>query len=126
MFPIVNRICRKDLEWKIKLRKTLKPYVSNFFKNFSSINWDFLINFLIDKFFFKYNVDVKYFLVFVLFFKDFFFNSFLSFSLNEKKADVKKFFTNKIDVMCRDLLSSQLIYNTDNMLIFFLNLFLEG
>jgi hypothetical protein len=84
-----------------------------------------LINFLIDKFFFKYNVDVKYFLVFVLFFKDFFFNSFLSFSLNEKKADVKKFFTNKMDVMCRDLLSSQLIYNTDNMLIFFLNLFLE-
>jgi hypothetical protein len=50
----------------------LKPYVSNFFKNFSGINWDLLINFLINKFFFKYNVDTKYFLVFLLFFKDFF------------------------------------------------------
>lgn len=84
-----------------------------------------MVNFLIDKFFFKYNVDIKYFLVFVLFFKDFFFNSFLSFSLNEKKPSVKNFFTNKIDIMCRELLSSQFIYNTDNILIFFLSLFLE-
>jgi hypothetical protein len=79
---------------------------------------------LINKFFFKYNVDIKYFLVFLLFFKDFFLNSFLSSSIREELPDPKRFFVNKIEVMCRDLLSSQIIYNTDNMLIFFLSLFL--
>jgi len=97
----------------------LKPYVSNFFKNFSGINWDLLINFLINKFFFKYNVDTKYFLVFLLFFKDFFLNSFLSSSLSSRRPDPKHFFINKIESMCRDLLSSQIIYNTDNNVDFF-------
>jgi hypothetical protein len=43
------------------MRKMMKPYVSNFFKNFSGINWDFLISFLIDKFFFKYMLILSIF-----------------------------------------------------------------
>lgn len=33
------------------------------------------MSYLIDKFFLKYNVDVKYFLIFVLFFKDLIFSN---------------------------------------------------
>jgi len=121
---IVDSIFRKDLEWRVKMRRGIKPYVSNLFKSFSSINWDFLVNFLIDKFFFKYNVDIKYFLVFILFFKDFFFRSFWGLPIREIGPNLRKFFVNKIDLMCKELLSSQFVYNSDNMLIFFLSLFL--
>jgi hypothetical protein len=120
---ILDLAYRYDKAWRYRMRRGLRPYVSNVLKNFSSINWDFLVNFLIDKFFFKYNVDIKYFLVFVLFFKDFFSHSFLGHSLNVHEGrDLRKFFTDKIDMMCRDLLSSQFVYNSDNILIFFLNL----
>ena len=39
---------------------------SKFLGKFFFLNWNFLISFLIDKFFFKYNVDIKYFLIFIL------------------------------------------------------------
>lgn len=54
-----------------KLNKRMRKFTSKFMKRFFYINWDFLVSFIIDNFFFKYNVDVKYFLIFILFFKDF-------------------------------------------------------
>jgi hypothetical protein len=59
---------RRSKRWRfLKMQRAIK-------KGFH-IDWDFLLNFLIDKFFFKYNVDTKYFLIFVLFFKDLQFKS---------------------------------------------------
>lgn len=43
-----------------------------------TINWDFIISYLVKKFFFKFNVDIKYFLIFIFFFKSLMKGTFMS------------------------------------------------
>lgn len=60
------------------------------------MDWDFLITYLIDTFFFKYNVDIKYILLFIFFFKDLVFS--LPLSKGLKKANNHKFHYIKNDL----------------------------
>jgi len=82
LFGRIRRKTRKMKRRGRQGRRLLKQrffyghaFKRKFFRRFAGINWDFLISYLIDRFFFKFNVDIKYFLFFLFFFRDFDFSS---------------------------------------------------